>query len=329
MTKFDISSMVEVPDSVKKGVRLIDIKSLVPYKQHCFTLYSGERLDDMVRSIQNNGVIVPIIVRNIPDSDKFEILSGHNRVYAAGMAGKKNVPAIVKENLSDTEAEVYVIETNLIQRGFKDLKISEQAFAIALRYKKLFDSKKIRAINEELQALENGVPVGHGESTDKDGVPLGHESKSRVRDLTAEEYGIGQTTVARLLRINELTDDLKKMVDEGSIKIRTAVELSFIPHELQAYIYTVIQKHGIETVDMKTAKQLRDIVSSYSNPSKKLIEETLIGEQKEPAPKEKAYKVTVPTETYTKYFENVPKKEISGIIEKALNMYFESVKNAV
>ena len=316
MSKFDISSMVEVPDSVKKGVRLIDIKSLVPYKQHCFTLYSGERLDDMVRSIQNNGVIVPIIVRNIPDSDKFEILSGHNRVYAAGMAGKKNVPAIVKENLSDTEAEVYVIETNLIQRGFKDLKISEQAFAIALRYKKLFDSKKIRAINEELQALENGVP-------------LGHESKSRVRDLTAEEYGIGQTTVARLLRINELTDDLKKMVDEGSIKIRTAVELSFIPHELQAYIYTVIQKHGIETVDMKTAKQLRDIVSSYSNPSKKLIEETLIGEQKEPAPKEKAYKVTVPTETYTKYFENVPKKEISGIIEKALNMYFESVKNAV
>lgn len=321
MSKFDISSMVEVPDSVKKGVRLIDIKSLVPYKQHCFTLYSGERLDDMVRSIQNNGVIVPIIVRNIPDSDKFEILSGHNRVYAAGMAGKKNVPAIVKENLSDEEASVYVIETNLIQRGFKDLKISEQAFAIALRYKKLFDSKKIRAINDELQALENGAPVGH----EKSDTPVEHDNKTRLRDITAEEYGIGHSTVARLLRINELTDDLKKMVDEGSIKIRTAVELSFIPHELQAYIYTVIQKHSIETVDMKTAKQLRDIVSSYSNPSKKLIEETLIGEQKEPTPKEKAYKVTVPTETYTRYFENVPKKEISGIIEKALKMYFDSV----
>ncbi len=321
MSKFDISSMVEVPDSVKKGVRLIDIKSLVPYKQHCFTLYSGERLDDMVRSIQNNGVIVPIIVRNIPDSDKFEILSGHNRVYAAGMAGKMNVPAIVKENLSDTEAEVYVIETNLIQRGFKDLKISEQAFAIALRYKKLFDSKKIKAITDELQMIEQGKIAERP--------PVGDGSGKRIETIAAEEYGIGHSTVARLLRINELTDDLKKMVDEGSIKIRTAVELSFIPHELQAYIYTVIQKHGIETVDMKTAKQLRDIVSSYSNPSKKLIEETLIGEQKEPTPKEKAYKVTVPTETYTKYFENVPKKEISGIIEKALNMYFESVKNAV
>ncbi|MBQ7794254.1 MAG: ParB N-terminal domain-containing protein [Clostridia bacterium] len=318
MTRFDISSMVEVPDSVKKGVRLIDIKSLVPYKQHCFTLYSGERLDDMVRSIQNNGVIVPIIVRNIPNSDKFEILSGHNRVYAAGMAGKKNVPAIVKENLSDTEAEVYVIETNLIQRGFKDLKISEQAFAVGMRYKKLFDSRKLKDIDSELLALENGKPVN------ENCYPVDNKVKGRSVSYAAEEYGISTASVSRLLRINELTDDLKKMVDEGSIKIRTAVELSFIPHELQAYIYTVIQKHSIETVDMKTAKQLRDIVSSYSNPSKKLIEETLIGEQKEPTPKEKAYKVTVPTETYTKYFENVPKKEISGIIEKALKMYFES-----
>lgn len=312
---------IDFPENIRKGVRLIDIKSPVPYKQHCFTLYSGERLDDMVRSIQNNGVIVPIIVRNIPNSDKFEILSGHNRVYAAGMAGKKNVPAIVKENLSDTEAEVYVIETNLIQRGFKDLKISEQAFAIALRYKKLFDSKKIKAITDELRMIEQ-VKI-----TERP--PVGDGSGKRIETIAAEEYGIGHSTVARFLRINELTDDLKKMVDEGSIKIRTAVELSFIPHELQAYIYTVIQKHSIETVDMKTAKQLRGIVSSYSNPSKELIEETLIDEQKEPTPKEKAYKITVPTGTYTRYFENVPKNEISGIIEKALKMYFESVKNAV
>ncbi len=314
---------IDFPENIRKGVRLIDIKSLVPYKQHCFTLYSGERLDDMVRSIQNNGVIVPIIVRNVPDSDKFEILSGHNRVYAAGMAGKKNVPAIVKENLSDTEAEVYVIETNLIQRGFKDLKISEQAFAVGMRYKKLFDSRKLKDIDSELLALENGKPVN------ENCYPVDNKIKGRSVNFAAEEYGISTASVSRLLRVNELTDDLKKMVDEGSIKIRTAVELSFIPHELQAYIYTIIQKHSIETVDMKTAKQLRDIVSSYSNPSKKLIEETLIGEQKEPTPKEKAYKVTLPTETYTKYFENVSKKEISGIVEKALNMYFESVKNAV
>lgn len=320
---------IDFPENIRKGVRPIDIKSLVPYKQHCFTLYSGERLDDMVRSIQNNGVIVPIIVRNIPNSDKFEILSGHNRVYAAGMAGKKNVPAIIKENLTDEESAVYVIETNLIQRGFKDLKISEQAFAIALRYRKLFDSKKIKAITDELQALESGVPLGHGCSTDKNGVPVGHQNKSRVRDITAEEYGIGQTTVARLLRINELTDNLKRMVDEGKIKIRPAVELSFLSKELQEEIYTIIKKNGVEIVDMKMAKQFRDLSEDYANPSRELLKAVLLGKQNEQPDKEKTYKVTVSHAAYTKYFVDVPKKEINKIIEKALEMYFESVKNAV
>ena len=120
MSKFNISSMVDVPDSVKNGIRQIAIDSLVPYKNHCFTLYSGERLDDMVKSVEKNGIMIPIIVRTIPDSDKFEILSGHNRVYAAGMAGKKNVPAVVKENLSDEEAEVYVIETNAMLSRYRD-----------------------------------------------------------------------------------------------------------------------------------------------------------------------------------------------------------------
>lgn len=317
MGKFNISSMVEVPDSVKNGVRQIDIESLVPYKSHCFALYKGERLDDMVRSIEKNGIIVPIIVRTIPNSNKFEILSGHNRVYAAGMAGKKNVPAVVKENLSDEEAEIYVIETNLIQRGFKDLKTSEQAFAIAVRYKKLFDQKKIQAISDELKMLENGKANSRP--------PVGDESGKRIETVAAEEYGIGHSTVARLLRINELNSDFKRMVDDGRIKIRPAVELSFLSAELQTMVYGIIQANNIEAVDMKTAKALRDISESYSEPSAEVIEEALLGKVPNEQPKEKAYKVSVPQAAYTKYLEKVPKKEIGGIIEKALQMYFESI----
>lgn len=248
MGKFNISSMVEVPDSVKNGVRQIDIESLVPYKSHCFALYKGERLDDMVRSIEKNGIIVPIIVRTIPNSNKFEILSGHNRVYAAGMAGKKNVPAVVKENLSDEEAEIYVIETNLIQRGFKDLKTSEQAFAVAVRYKKLFDQKKIQAISDELQMLENGKANPRP--------PVGDESGKRIETVAAEEYGIGHSTVARLIRINELNPDFKKMVDDGKIKIRPAVELSFLSAELQTKVYGIIQANSIEAVFRKKKQRL-------------------------------------------------------------------------
>ena len=267
MSKFDLNSFIGTPDVLKNAVQNIPIEKLVPYKNHCFKLYEGERLDDMVRSVQQYGIMIPVIVRTIPGSDNYEILSGHNRVNAAKIAGKKNVPAVVMENLPDEYAMVYVTETNIFQRGFRELRISEQAFAVAIRYKRLFDQKKLQAISEELQMLEkgkNGAPVGHGKSQKEVGAPVGHEDKSRVRDIAAEEYGIGHSTVARLLRINELSAELKEMVDEGRIKIRPAVELSYLSRELQAAVYAIIDKHNIETVDMKMAKQLRDIAESYS-----------------------------------------------------------------
>ena len=75
-----------VPKVMDGEVKLIAIESLVPFEHHRFALYEGERLDDMVESIKKNGVIVPIIVRTMPDSDKYEIICGHNRVYASGLA---------------------------------------------------------------------------------------------------------------------------------------------------------------------------------------------------------------------------------------------------
>lgn len=70
---FDIASMVSMPEAVRNAVQMIELDRLVPYKNHCFKLYRGERLDDMVRSITNNGIIVPIIVRPVPNSRKYEI----------------------------------------------------------------------------------------------------------------------------------------------------------------------------------------------------------------------------------------------------------------
>lgn len=96
MSKFDLNSFIGTPDVMKNAVQNIPIDKVVPYKNHCFKLYEGERLDDMVRSVQLYGIMVPIIVRTIPDSDKYEILCGHNRVNAARIAGKKNVPTIIK-----------------------------------------------------------------------------------------------------------------------------------------------------------------------------------------------------------------------------------------
>jgi len=106
----------------------LDIADLVPYTNHPFKLYEGDRLDDMVRSIKELGVLMPVIVR--PNEDEtYEILSGHNRANAAKLAGLKEIPVIIKTGLSDDEAKLIVTETNLVQRSFADLSHSERAFA--------------------------------------------------------------------------------------------------------------------------------------------------------------------------------------------------------
>ena len=314
-SKFGVADGLDF--SSEQGITSIAIDKLVPYRNHRFTLYKGERLEDMIQSISKNGVITPIIVRAM-ENGKYEILSGHNRVYAAGQAGITSVPAVVKTDLSDEDAEIYVVETNLIQRGFKDLKISEQAFAVGLRYSKLFDERKLKAISDELYFIENGKHKPEAEQN----VPVEHLT---TRDATAEEYGISFSKVARLLRVNKLIDEFKALVDKGNIKLRSAVDISFMTEEQQKLTYSVMVKLNVNVIDMKTAKKLREIASSYAVVSEELITEILTGEygKEDNELKDKGEKITLPTATYKRYLSCYSKKEANEIIEKALALYFE------
>lgn len=300
----------------ENNIEELNIDQLIPYRNHRFALYQGDRLDDMISSIKKNGIINPIIVRPL-GGGRYEILAGHNRVNAAKLADKSYVPAIVKTGLSDAEAEMYVVETNVLQRGFADLKISEQAFAISVRYQELFDEQKVRDIEEELYILENGK---------KPEREKGEEVPKSKMDAAAKDYGISKNTVARLLRINELTDNLKKMVDDGRIKIRPAVELSYITDGYQNRIYSLVLEHKIETIDIKMAKAFREVCSSFVDPSTKLFEQILTGEYFDDEPKEKDVKISIPRAKYKSYFAEYTKQEAADILDKALKMYFDSLE---
>ena len=102
---------------------------------HPFHLYEGERLDDMVESIREHGILNSVIV--LKTDDGYEMLSGHNRANAAKIAGLSEVLAIIKVGLSESEAYVYVIETNLMQRSFAELIPSEKVSAMAVHYDKV------------------------------------------------------------------------------------------------------------------------------------------------------------------------------------------------
>jgi len=104
----------------------MDVEKLTPFENQPFKMYGGERMDDMVESIKQNGVLTPIIIRPKANSTLYEILAGRHRWFASKLAGRDTVPAILLENISDDEAMVYVVETNLMQRSFSEMSHSEK-----------------------------------------------------------------------------------------------------------------------------------------------------------------------------------------------------------
>lgn len=300
LATFDIGTMMSQENQIKN----IPISSLVPYHDHKFQLYSGERLEDMVESVKKNGILIPIIVQ--PYGENYEILSGHNRTNAAKLAGLETVPAVIKERLSDDEAEMYMIETNLRQRGFDDLKISEQAAVLAMRHSKMFSEEKSRAINEELERLDGNEP-----------------SKSKL-EVTGEEYGMKKDSVARLLRVDKLIPELKPWIDSKQLAVRAAVELSYIPEEEQKLLYSIIKSPDngmLIKLDIRKAKQLREAYKNVEKLSKSKMTELLIGDYKAKKSEMKSLKLT--SEFYLKYFdEDTEPEKVLMIIEKALENYF-------
>ena len=260
ISSFDLGTMVSQANQIKE----IPIDMLTPYHNHKFSLYTGERLDDMVSSVKQNGILVPILVQPINDGESYEILSGHNRANAAKIAGMDTVPAVIKEGLSEDEAELYVVETNLAQRSFNDLKLSEQAAVLSLRRSKLFSETKRQAIADELAVLE------------------GKAKKKNMLEQTGEDYGLKKDTVARLLRIDTLYDGFKSWIDSKALSVRAAVELSYIHAEGQEQLYNAIEDNGKMSIkiDMKKAKTIRNAYSESGTISDDELLDLLTDEEK-------------------------------------------------
>lgn len=303
MAAFDLNGMLGNPAINDNQVTQIPCEMLIPYHNHKFELYSGERLEDMVESIKTNGVLTPIIVQ--PCMDKYEILIGHNRWNASKLAGIATVPAIIKDDLTEEEAEMYVIESNLMQRGFDNLKISEQAAVISMRHSEMFSQGKRSDIQRELVLLEDPNAEVEKMSTD-------------TNKEIGEEYGMSRATIARLIRIDKLCENLKLFIDSGKLSVRAGVELSYTDKVTQDNIAELIEEYKI---DIKTAQQIRAYYEEYGS----LSENDVIVVLMKSKPTVKAKSVKVSAEYMDKYFKDTKNAEISETIEKALDYYFSEI----
>ena len=170
----------------KNTIITLPPQAIRAFRGHPFRLYEGDRLNDLVESISEHGVLNPAIIRKIErdeDGFEYEMLAGHNRQNAAAIANRE-LPCIVKENLSDEDAWIYVIETNVLQRSFSEMLPSEKAAVLALRYSKMVCQGRRNDIVEELKRLENPDEIGENGTCGSDF----HKSKSR--EALGAEYNL-------------------------------------------------------------------------------------------------------------------------------------------
>ena len=309
MTGFNFETMLSQNNQIKQ----VPLDMLVPFHNHQFSLYDGERRDDMVESISKNGVTSPIVCRPNPDgSDTYEILIGHNRWNCSKIVGLETIPAIIKEKLTEDEAQTYVDESNLIQRGFNDLKISEQARIIARRYSEMFSQEKRNDIINEIRAL-------NGES----------ESNGNSREKVAEEYGLGRSTIARLVRISKLCDGILAWLDKGQLAVRAGVELSYLTAEEQSTLLEINTADNNDMLMKISEAQARDLRVLSVDCKKENLE--LTGNQMlkvlDIKKKKPDKKIAISPNTYKKYFTDKNNDEIQQIVEQSLEMFYSDRKD--
>ena len=281
---------MDVKDQEK--VCTVPISLIDDFAEHPFQVRDDKDMERLIQSIDNNGVLNPVILRK--NGERYELIAGHRRKHACLRLGISGIPAIVRE-LSRDEAVVEMVDSNL-QR--EHILPSEKAFA----YKMKMDAMKRQ-----------------GERTDLTSVPLAQKSKT-TRELIAEESGESADQVRRYIRLTELISELLTMVDEEKIAFRPAVELSYLTEDEQRDL--------LETIESEEATPSLAQAIRMKNLSKdgKLDMDTIFAIMTEQKPNQKE-KIKIPMERLEQFFpRGMPQKQIEDTIVKALTLYQKHLK---
>ena len=276
----------------QEKVCTVPISLIDDFADHPFQVRDDEDMERLIQSIDNNGVLNPVILRK--NGERYELIAGHRRKHACLRLGISGIPAIVRE-LSRDEAVVEMVDSNL-QR--EHILPSEKAFA----YKMKMDAMKRQ-----------------GERTDLTSVPMAQKSKT-TRELIAEESGESADQVRRYIRLTELIPELLTMVDEEKIAFRPAVELSYLTEDEQRDL--------LETIESEEATPSLAQAIRMKNLSKvgKLDMDTIFAIMTEQKPNQKE-KIKIPMERLEQFFpRGMPPKQIEDTIVKALTLYQKHLK---
>ena len=272
----------------REQVQQIPIGELFPFKNHPFKVLDDESMQRTVESVEQYGVLSPLIARPRPEGG-YEIISGHRRQHAAQLAGLDALPVIVRQ-MDDDAAVLLMVDSNL-QR--ENILPSERAFAYKMK----------------LEAIKN-----QGARSDLTSGQIVQKSKLSI-ERVAEDAGEGYKTVQRFIRLTNLVPELLDMVDEKKIAFNPAVELSYLD-ESQQRDFLEAMNDTQNAPSLSQAQRLKRLAQeghfSYD------VAFAVMGEEK----KDELDKVVIKNDTLRKYFpRSYTPKQMEDTIIKLLDQW--------
>ena len=270
----------------REQVQQIPIGELFPFKNHPFKVLDDESMQRTVESVEQYGVLSPLIARPRPEGG-YEIISGHRRQHAAQLAGLETLPVIVR-NMDDDAAVLLMVDSNLQRESILP---SERAFA----YKMKLEALKNQGARSDLTSVQVAPKL----STEKIG----------------EEVGMSKDNVKRYIRLTNLVPELLDMVDEKKIAFNPAVELSYLD-EAQQRDFLEAMNDTQNAPSLSQAQRLKKLAQeghfSYD------VAFAVMGEEK----KDELDKVVIKNDTLRKYFpRSYTPKQMEDTIIKLLDQW--------
>ena len=263
----------------------IPVEKIHPFEGHPYKVLDNEEMNNLIESIQQKGVISPIVVRPLENTeDEYEIISGHRRLRASVKAGLETVPALIYA-VSRDEAAIMLIDSNLHREHILP---SEKAFAYKM---------KMEAMSRQ------------GQRTDLTCGQVGHKSRD---DVSETESG---RQVQRYIRLTYLIPELLEMMDEEKIAFSVGVELSFLDDQMQYDLLRVIEEQECTPSYSQAWHMHKDFNSGVLTVES--MENTLTAEKPNQKPMCK-----VPIEKLQKVAPRVKDKDFEDFVLKACEHYY-------
>ena len=275
-------------------IKLLNLNQLHDFANHPFKVEENTELCELMRSIETEGVLVPLLARPNPNGEGYELISGHRRKAACAWAGVTDVPVVVRD-LDDNQAVITMVDSNL-QR--EHIKPSEKAYAYKM---------KLEAMNRQGQRTD----ITSAQVEPKSGL------LERSNELLAKQVGESVAQIKRYVRLTNLIPKILDMVDDGEIAFTIAVELSCLKEEEQYELHAVMDLEQC-TPSLSQANRMKRMSQSGELDMDMMYE--VLGEEK-PNQREQ---IKINTDSLSKYFppDFTPKQKVE-LIEQLVKDWHE------